>query len=70
MGLAVHEHDRVGRTGWSVAVTGTASMVDDAVVASVLDTRHGPHWVVADVPAEAWMRLRPDAIMGRELLAP
>jgi hypothetical protein len=55
-------------TGWSVTVTGTASVVDDDELASELGELDGDPWPIGDVASAVWIRLRSDQISGREVL--
>lgn len=67
VGFEVDSHDDETCTGWSVSVTGVASIVDDDDVVSELDAMHGRGWQVGDGTSQVWVRIRPTAITGREL---
>ncbi|MFC8430685.1 pyridoxamine 5'-phosphate oxidase family protein [Streptomyces sp. NPDC057253] len=58
--------DAVRRSGWSVVVTGTASVVTDPAEHARL-ARTGPRsWVPA--PEEVYVRVEPELVTGRELV--
>ncbi|MDF3299122.1 pyridoxamine 5'-phosphate oxidase family protein [Streptomyces tropicalis] len=60
------EMDAATRAGWSVVVTGAASVVTDAAEHERL-TRSGPRsWVPA--PREVFVRIEPELVTGRELV--
>ncbi|WP_329259412.1 pyridoxamine 5'-phosphate oxidase family protein [Streptomyces pseudovenezuelae] len=61
------EVDTVTRSGWSVIVTGRADVVTDPAEHARL-CRVGPRsW--APSPAEVFVRIEPELITGRELIA-
>jgi len=73
MGFEVDGHDDSTHAdsapqGWSVTVTGAASVVDDDELVSELEDLHGSDWLVGDPDAQVWIGLRSHTIAGRELL--
>ncbi|MEU6200836.1 pyridoxamine 5'-phosphate oxidase family protein [Streptomyces sp. NPDC047061] len=59
------EVDAVAHAGWSVVVTGRATVVDDPVEHERL-VRDGPtSWVSS--PREVFVRIEPELVTGREL---
>jgi nitroimidazol reductase NimA-like FMN-containing flavoprotein (pyridoxamine 5'-phosphate oxidase superfamily) len=68
MGFEVDGYDVSAATGWSVAVSGTASIVDDDELAAQLDGLHGEPWPIGDTARAVWIRIRSDQISGREVL--
>jgi len=69
VGFEVDEYDRSTVTGWSVTVSGSASLVDEDELVSELARLDSAPWPVADATDSVWVRIRPDEISGRELLA-
>lgn len=67
IGFEVDDYDQSAGSGWSVALTGVASVVDDDAVLAELERAHGHVWVVGDASAQAWVRIQPNSITGREL---
>ncbi|MEN3584292.1 pyridoxamine 5'-phosphate oxidase family protein [Streptomyces sp. ZYX-F-203] len=64
----VDDIDGVRHSGWSVVVTGSASVVTDADERARL-TRHGPRsWVLW--PDEVFVRIEPELVAGREIRGP
>ncbi|GGT40357.1 pyridoxamine 5'-phosphate oxidase family protein [Streptomyces chromofuscus] len=62
----VDDVDAVAHTGWSVVVTGPASVVTDPAERERL-ARTGPHsWV--PWPDEVFVRIGPELVTGRELV--
>jgi nitroimidazol reductase NimA-like FMN-containing flavoprotein (pyridoxamine 5'-phosphate oxidase superfamily) len=60
------EVDAAARSGWSVVVTGRATVVTDPVEHGRL-TRTGPRsWVAS--PKEVFIRIEPELVTGRQLL--
>lgn len=70
MGFEVDVYDASAATGWSVALSGTASVVDDDETAAELNGLDRRPWPIseADVGDSVWIRIRSDEITGRELL--
>lgn len=68
MGFEVDEYDRASVTGWSVSMSGTASLVDDDDLIRELAGSDSTPWMVGDQNDSVWVRIRPDQISGRELL--
>lgn len=68
VGFEADSFDASSTTGWSVTVTGTASVVDDDHLVSELDTLGGAPWPVGESMAAVWIRIRSDQITGRELV--
>ncbi|MFF2518073.1 pyridoxamine 5'-phosphate oxidase family protein [Streptomyces sp. NPDC058086] len=61
------EVDATARSGWSVVVTGRATVVTDPVEHGRL-TRTGPRsWVAS--PKEVFIRIEPELVTGRQLVA-
>ncbi|MEU6809952.1 pyridoxamine 5'-phosphate oxidase family protein [Streptomyces sp. NPDC046831] len=61
------EVDAVAQAGWSVLVTGSASVVADPAEHARL-VREGPRsWVPS--PREVFVRIEPELVTGRELVA-
>ena len=67
MSYEVDEYDVTARAGWSVTVTGTASILDDDDVVAGLESRDTAPWTIGDADMSVWVRIRADAITGREL---
>jgi len=67
MGFEVDGHDDSTHSGWSVTVTGVASIVDDDALTSELAELHGGEWSVGDLDAQTWVGVRSHTISGREL---
>ncbi|WP_353950222.1 pyridoxamine 5'-phosphate oxidase family protein [Knoellia sp. S7-12] len=68
VGFEVDDYDRALLTGWSVSLTGAASLVDeDDLIRELADSDPTP-WMVGDPNHSVWVRIRPDQISGRELL--
>ena len=68
VGFEVDDYDRGSVTGWSVSLTGTASLVDDEELGAELARLDTAPWPVGDSSDAVWVRIRPDEISGRELL--
>ena len=68
MGFEVDWYDGSSATGWSVTVSGTASVVGDDELESELDRLGGDPWPIGDAAHAVWVAIRPDEISGRELL--
>jgi uncharacterized protein len=68
MGFEVDGYDTSAATGWSVAVSGTASVVDDDELAAELIGLDREPWPIGEVAGAVWIRIRSDQITGRELL--
>ncbi|WP_405885403.1 pyridoxamine 5'-phosphate oxidase family protein [Streptomyces sp. NBC_01136] len=63
----VDEVDAAAHSGWSVVVTGRATVVTDPVEHGRL-TRTGPRsWVAS--PEEVFIRIEPELVTGRQLVA-
>ncbi|MER5667722.1 pyridoxamine 5'-phosphate oxidase family protein [Streptomyces mirabilis] len=61
------EVDATARSGWSVVVTGRATVVTDPVEHGRL-ARSGPRsWVAS--PQEVFIRIEPELVTGRQLVA-
>ena len=69
MGFEVDGYDAAVATGWSVTVSGTASVVDDDALAAELDGLNDGSWQVGDAAVAVRIRVRSDQISGREVLA-
>ncbi|SDO89708.1 Pyridoxamine 5'-phosphate oxidase [Pedococcus dokdonensis] len=75
---AAVDHDRVAfevdqfdartRTGWSVLVQGTATVVDDDEDVRRLDRVARVPWVPPHEAASTWVRVRTQSITGRALV--
>ncbi|MFJ2237987.1 pyridoxamine 5'-phosphate oxidase family protein [Streptomyces sp. NPDC087859] len=62
----VDDVDAAGHCGWSIVVTGAATVVTDAAEHECLD-RTGPvSWVPA--PQEVFVRIEPELVAGREFV--
>ena len=68
VGFEVDEYDRATVTGWSVSLSGTASLVDDDDLVGELAGLDPTPWPSGDPSEAVWVRIRPDQISGRELL--
>lgn len=70
MGFEVDDYDASTATGWSVALSGTASVVDDDDFAAELDGLDRQPWPIGGAGGRdsVWIRIRSDQITGRELL--
>jgi len=74
MGFEVDGYDSLAATGWSVSVSGTASVVDDELarelsgLATEPSGAGGAFWPIGDPDSAVWIRIRSDQISGRELL--
>lgn len=69
VGFEVDAFDPDTHTGWSVTVSGTASVVgDDAVVAELVALDRNP-WHVGESEVDVWVEIRCDEIAGREILS-
>ncbi|MFW5469705.1 pyridoxamine 5'-phosphate oxidase family protein [Knoellia sp. CPCC 206435] len=68
VGFEIDDYDRATVTGWSVSVSGTASLVDDEQLAEELAGLDDAPWPGGDPSDSVWVRIRPDQISGRELL--
>ncbi len=69
MAFEVDESHASTRTGWSVLLQGTASVVHDEAHVHELETRFGGLWAPASSPL-SWVHLRPDSVSGREIVQP
>lgn len=67
MSYEVDAYDVSTRSGWSVTVQGTASIVDDDEVVADLESRDAAPWTIGDPAMSVWVRIRAEAITGREL---
>lgn len=67
MTYEVDEYDVSTRAGWSVTVSGTASILYDDDVIADLESRDAAPWTIGDPEMSVWIRIRADAITGREL---
>lgn len=61
----IDDHDPEARTGWSVLVTGLATIVDDDDEVARLEALGLDTWALADADAANWVRLRADTVTGR-----
>ncbi|MCL7366740.1 pyridoxamine 5'-phosphate oxidase family protein [Streptomyces ardesiacus] len=61
------EVDAAAHAGWSVVVTGVASVIADAAERERLRERGPRSWV--SWPGEIFVRIAPELVTGRELLA-
>jgi nitroimidazol reductase NimA-like FMN-containing flavoprotein (pyridoxamine 5'-phosphate oxidase superfamily) len=68
MGFEVDGYDTAAVTGWSVTLSGIASVVDDDELAEELDDLDSHPWPIGEVAGSVWIRIRSDEISGRELL--
>jgi nitroimidazol reductase NimA-like FMN-containing flavoprotein (pyridoxamine 5'-phosphate oxidase superfamily) len=70
MGFEVDEYDASAATGWSVALSGTASVVDDDEFAAELESLDRRPWPIGEGGGRdsVWIRIRSEQITGRELL--
>nr|BFD80720.1 pyridoxamine 5'-phosphate oxidase family protein [Streptomyces sp. Xyl84] len=59
------EVDPAAHSGWSVVVTGSASVMTDPAERGRLVTDWPPSWVPS--PREAFIRIEPELVTGREL---
>ena len=66
-GFEVDGYDESAGSGWSVTLTGVASVVDDDTVIAELERAHGHVWEVGDTSAQTWVRIQPNSMTGREL---
>jgi nitroimidazol reductase NimA-like FMN-containing flavoprotein (pyridoxamine 5'-phosphate oxidase superfamily) len=66
MAFEVDEADPETKTGWSVLLQGSATIVDDAPRVRDLDARLPGPWAPAETPL-SWVHLRPDSVSGREI---
>jgi hypothetical protein len=67
MAFEVDDSDAVSRTGWSVTVQGSATLVEDQATVEELHFRLPKPWVHADTPMY-WVHLRVDTVSGREIV--
>lgn len=68
VGFEVDEFDPLNHTGWSVTVTGIASVVtDESVVAELVALDRSP-WHVGESEVDVWVEIRCDEIAGREIV--
>lgn len=64
----VDEWDLAGRSGWSVLVQGTASIVtDEAALARLASTARRP-WVPMDLATARWVKVSTRQVTGRMIL--
>jgi nitroimidazol reductase NimA-like FMN-containing flavoprotein (pyridoxamine 5'-phosphate oxidase superfamily) len=68
MGFEVDGYDEADGTGWSVSVSGTASVVVDDALCAELASLRGDRRFVGDPATAVWVVIRSDQISGRELL--
>lgn len=68
VGFEVDDYDRATVTGWSVAVSGTATLVHDEALIRELSALDEEPWPGGDPAASVWVCIRPDQISGRELM--
>lgn len=68
VGFEVDDYDPGTVTGWSVSLSGTATLVDDDDLVRALVHLDATPWPVGDATDSVWVRIRPDEISGRELL--
>lgn len=66
----VDDFDPDSRTGWSVLVQGTATVVSDPEELRVLDDIARRPWVPGDPGSMTWVRVRTQSVTGRELPPP
>ena len=64
----VDEFDAETKTGWSVLVQGTATIVDDEADVRRLDQAARAPWVPPHREASTWVRIRTQSITGRALV--
>jgi nitroimidazol reductase NimA-like FMN-containing flavoprotein (pyridoxamine 5'-phosphate oxidase superfamily) len=68
MGFETDKYDESSATGWSVTVTGTASVVENDELESELDGLNREPWPIGDAARTVWVQIRSDQITGREIL--
>ena len=68
MGFEVDAYDASATTGWSVALSGTASVVDDDEFAAQLTGLDSMPWPIGERAGSVWIRIRSEEISGRELM--
>lgn len=65
----VDDWDGAQRSGWSVLVHGTATLVDDDGQAARLDAAARPPWIVLDPEHTRWVRVSTRQVTGRMILS-
>lgn len=65
----VDDWDPVARSGWSVLVHGTASVVTDEDVVTALAASARPSWVHLDPRSTRWVRVSTRQVTGRMILS-
>ena len=68
MAFEVDDFDTETRSGWSVTVSGTASVVESENLERELDQLDVSPWPLGHSEDAVWVQIRPDQISGRELL--
>lgn len=68
MGFEVDGHDAASDTGWSVTLSGTASVVDDDELGAELAALRGSRPFVGEAAHAVWVEIRTDQVSGREVL--
>lgn len=63
-------YDVETRTGWSVAVRGTARLVEDPDEIAALEALGLDSWVLQPDGLHAWVRIVPNAVTGRRIVRP
>lgn len=66
MAFEVDDADPGTRTGWSVLLQGSVTIVEDDDWVSRLDDLRSALWPPADTTT-SWVHLRPDSVSGREI---
>lgn len=64
----VDQFDATTRTGWSVLVQGTATIVDDESDIRRLDQAARAPWVPPHPEPSTWVRIRTQSVTGRALV--
>ncbi|WP_406830711.1 pyridoxamine 5'-phosphate oxidase family protein [Pedococcus sp. KACC 23699] len=64
----VDEWDSAQRSGWSVLVHGTATIVDDDAQAARLDAAAPPPWFALDPEQTRWVRVSTRQVTGRMIV--
>ncbi|KGN33290.1 pyridoxamine 5'-phosphate oxidase [Knoellia sinensis KCTC 19936] len=67
VGFEVDSYDPSTRSGWSVTVSGIATVVDDDGLVVELEASDPTPWTMGDRSREVWIRIRTDELSGREL---
>ena len=68
MAFEVDDFDPETRSGWSVTMSGTASVVDSERLERELDQLDEAPWPLGHSDEAVWVQIRPAQISGRELL--